>query len=553
MVRTRMQKYVAYLRVSDPKQGASGLGIEAQRESVSRYVAGRGEIIAEYVEVETGKRTDRPKLLEALAACRQHRAILLIAKLDRLARNVAFIANLMNSDVEFVAVDMPTANRLTIHILAAVAEHERDLISERTKAALKAAKARGTKLGNPRWPEALEKARAAIIYAKPTRDVLQLMTEWRQDLLSLRGIAQRLNTLGIQSPKGGRWHASTVMATLSRLPEFQKARKNENSKGRNDESVISSDPSFSLNGIDSGATPAFCVPTAGQRTQKAEEMTMAELAEAYRMLDAFASFGARHFDVTFTDIDGQKVGFRREQTARQLRHSLPHLLPGLTERHQNIIIRPYGDDVKFVQLDDLDLDQLKPLAPVSCLIIETSPRNHQAWIAVSDLDKGEAADFARRLRKGSGADPAASGATRLAGTSNYKRPYEPNFPEVKILQAAPGRRAAAAQLQGLGLLAPAEPIYEVPPPFRASSVRNWPDYQRCVLGAPMNHGKTGPDISRADFFWAMMAAQRGHSAEEIVRRLMELSSKAKENGERYAQTTAQNAVAATENQRRSRA
>lgn len=131
---------------------------------------------------------------------------------------------------------------------------------------------------------------------------------------------------------------------------------------------------------------------------------MADLAEAYRMLDTFASVGARHFDVTFTDIDGQKTGFRREQTARQLRNSLAHLLPGLTERHQNIIIRPHGEDVTLVQLDDLDDEQMKPLAPVSCLIIETSPKNHQAWVAVSDLDNAEAKGFARRLRKGTGAD-----------------------------------------------------------------------------------------------------------------------------------------------------
>lgn len=142
---------------------------------------------------------------------------------------------------------------------------------------------------------------------------------------------------------------------------------------------------------------------------------MADLAEAYRMLDTFASVGARHFDVTFTDIDGQKTGFRREQTVRQLRNSLPHLLLGITERHQNIIIRPHGKDAKIVQLDDLDCDQLRPIAPVSCLIIETSPRNHQAWVAVSDLDNTEAKDFARRLRKGTGADLTASGATRMAG------------------------------------------------------------------------------------------------------------------------------------------
>jgi hypothetical protein len=153
----------------------------------------------------------------------------------------------------------------------------------------------------------------------------------------------------------------------------------------------------------------------------------------------------------------------------------------------------------------------------------------------SDLGNTEAKDFARRLRKGTGADLTVSGATRLSGTLNYKSKYGPDFPEVKILQAAPGRQTTKAQLESLGLLAAPDPIYDAAAsPIRVSSVGNWPDYQRCVLGAPMNHGKTGPDISRADFFWAMMAAQRNHDASAIAAKLMEFSDKAKENGERYA-------------------
>jgi hypothetical protein len=105
---------------------------------------------------------------------------------------------------------------------------------------------------------------------------------------------------------------------------------------------------------------------------------MAELGEAFRMLDTFASVGATHFDITFTDFDGEKCGFRREQTAKQLRNSLPQLLPGLPERQQNLILRPYGAKVNLIQLEDLDYEQLKPLAPVSCLILQTSPGNHQA-------------------------------------------------------------------------------------------------------------------------------------------------------------------------------
>ncbi len=140
---------VTYLRVSTDRQGQSGLGLDAQRAAVAAYVAGR-PVLGEFVEVESGRKDDRPQLAAALALCRQRRAVLVIAKLDRLARSVAFISNLMASGVEFVAADMPQANRLTVHILAAVAEHEREMISQRTKAALAAAKARGTRLGNPR-------------------------------------------------------------------------------------------------------------------------------------------------------------------------------------------------------------------------------------------------------------------------------------------------------------------------------------------------------------------------------------------------------------------
>ena len=144
------RRFVAYYRVSTDRQGRSGLGLEAQQKAVRDYLdGGAWEIVAEFIEVESGKKSDRPELARALDACRKHKARLVIAKLDRLSRNLAFIATLMDSGVEFVAVDNPHANKLTIHILAAVAEHEREAISERTKAALAAAKARGTKLGTP--------------------------------------------------------------------------------------------------------------------------------------------------------------------------------------------------------------------------------------------------------------------------------------------------------------------------------------------------------------------------------------------------------------------
>jgi DNA invertase Pin-like site-specific DNA recombinase len=143
-----MGSFVSYLRVSTTRQGESGLGIEAQRAAVARHVAG-GCLLAEYLEVESGSKNVRPQLLAALAHAQATGATLIIAKLDRLARNVHFISGLMEAGIDFIAADLPSANRLTINVLAAVAEHEREMISARTKAALAAAKARGVRLGNP--------------------------------------------------------------------------------------------------------------------------------------------------------------------------------------------------------------------------------------------------------------------------------------------------------------------------------------------------------------------------------------------------------------------
>jgi DNA invertase Pin-like site-specific DNA recombinase len=173
--------------LSTDKQGQSGLGLDAQRQAVMTYLnGGPWKLIAEYTEVETGKRADRPELQKALAACRKHKAKLAIAKLDRPSRNLAFIATLMDSNVEYIAADNPHANRLTVHILAAVAEHERAAISERTKAALQAAKRRGVKLGGPR----LGAARKASIKVRSEAGVSSLRAVARA--LTVRGIACQL-------------------------------------------------------------------------------------------------------------------------------------------------------------------------------------------------------------------------------------------------------------------------------------------------------------------------------------------------------------------------
>lgn len=209
-----MPEFVAYYRVSTDRQGGSGLGLEAQRAAVASFVAGRGQLAAEFTEIESGRRNDRPQLHTALAACQRQRATLVIAKLDRLARNVAFIAGLMESGVEFVAVDMPEANRLTLHILAAVAEHEREAISQRTKAALAVAKARGKKLGNPRpdVPAAVAARIARMAQARAT--VTPLIERLRAQGMSLRAIAADLNARRVPSATGRRWHASSVRNVL---------------------------------------------------------------------------------------------------------------------------------------------------------------------------------------------------------------------------------------------------------------------------------------------------------------------------------------------------
>jgi DNA invertase Pin-like site-specific DNA recombinase len=211
-------KFIAYFRVSTDKQGKSGLGLEAQRKAVLDYLdGGRWSLVQEFVEVESGKHNERPQLTAALAACKKQRAKLVIAKLDRLSRNLAFIAALMDSGVEFVAADNPHANRLTVHILAAVAEHERAAISERTKAALAAAKARGTQLGNPRLAEAAKRGTAAVkANARQfAANVLPIIEEIeRAGTTSHNAIAMKLNQRNVRTARGGKWTHVQVGAVL---------------------------------------------------------------------------------------------------------------------------------------------------------------------------------------------------------------------------------------------------------------------------------------------------------------------------------------------------
>jgi DNA invertase Pin-like site-specific DNA recombinase len=222
-------KFVSYLRVSTDRQGKSGLGLEAQRQAVADYLnGGNWDHLREFVEVESGKQDDRPKLREALAYAKVTGATLVIAKLDRLSRNLAFIATLQDSGARFVAADMPEANETMIQFMAVIAQHERKLISARTKAALAAAKARGKKLGTPNlaalqatgagrpgWTAGAEGNRVKA--NQHARDIMPVIEAIRTEgITSLEGIAGELNNRGIQTARGGNWYATTVKNLLAR-------------------------------------------------------------------------------------------------------------------------------------------------------------------------------------------------------------------------------------------------------------------------------------------------------------------------------------------------
>jgi hypothetical protein len=258
------------------------------------------------------------------------------------------------------------------------------------------------------------------------------------------------------------------------------------------------------------------------------------------MLDAFASVGATAFDLTVTTRAEEKETFRRSVRVGDLSRALPSILGSAATKQNNVIVRPHGKGVWFVQLDDLKADKLAQIGPAVFLILQTSPGNFQAWAAIHGA---EDKDFARRLRKGTGADATASGATRVAGSLNFKDKYAPDFPRVAIQQVQPGRTVTAAELDQLGLVTAPEQAPARPAPSRSRSVNAWPDYARCLRDAPRNSAGTGPDVSRADYTFCLIAIDWGRSVEDVEARLMEESSKAWENGETYAARTA--AAAAT--------
>ena len=219
------QKFITYLRVSTQGQGDSGLGLEAQRAAVTAYARqAEGTITAEFLEVESGKRSDRPQLAAALARCRKTKATLLIAKLDRLARNVRFITGLMESVVPFIAADCPHDDRMMLQIRAVFAEEEARKISQRTRAALAAAQARGVRLGSP-TPEVGSAAGVAVLKkqaATRAADVLPIIGAIQDSgIVTLSGIAAALAQRGVPTPRGGEWTPTGVRRVLARSASGQ--------------------------------------------------------------------------------------------------------------------------------------------------------------------------------------------------------------------------------------------------------------------------------------------------------------------------------------------
>lgn len=215
-------RFVSYFRVSTARQGRSGLGLGAQREAVTAYLnGGNWTVLADFVEVESGRKSDRPELAKAMDLCRLTGATLVIAKLDRLARDAHFLLGLQKAGVDFIACDMPQANRLTIGIMALVAEEEARAISARTKAALAAAKARGTKLGGWRGGPVVDGTLGVEAVRKSAdafaAGVAPMLRQMQGEGLSLRQMAARLADKGIKTPRGGAWTAAAVRNALARV------------------------------------------------------------------------------------------------------------------------------------------------------------------------------------------------------------------------------------------------------------------------------------------------------------------------------------------------
>jgi hypothetical protein len=266
-------------------------------------------------------------------------------------------------------------------------------------------------------------------------------------------------------------------------------------------------------------------------------------AEARAMLDLYASVGATRCDVTWTYGHAIKERFRRGVPIPVLSRAMPAILDHATGGKRNVIVRPTGRDRTFIQLDDLTADKLPRIAPPVFLILETSSGSFQAWLALAGTVEQ---DLGARLKQPIGADVNASGATRIAGSLNFKEEHGPDFPRVAIRQANAGRLTTVDELQRLGLVGPKQilpPLPRLPVKPRHDVKRTWPSFARTLEGAPLNRAGEGPDRSKADIVWLMTAIDWGFDPTEAAYRLMEEpESKAFHRGEKYALSTARKAA-----------
>jgi hypothetical protein len=247
------------------------------------------------------------------------------------------------------------------------------------------------------------------------------------------------------------------------------------------------------------------------------------------MLDAFTSTGAERFDLTFLSLEGKQAGYRGAVPTDALRRTLPSMIESADRRSESVIVRPHSERTSFVQLDDLDREAARHLKAVAFLIEETSPDSYQAWLALPSHGRDADLDLLRRLRKGSGADASASGATRVPGSRNFKSKYAPTFPLVTIVHVTPGRFTSREALEALGLIGKLEPV-EKPAArqaYRSTTGGAWPSMEIALRGADRK-ANGAPDRSDADFRYALTCISWGRAPHEIVARLSTESARASE-------------------------
>ena len=276
-----------------------------------------------------------------------------------------------------------------------------------------------------------------------------------------------------------------------------------------------------------------------------------EVAEASVMLDLFQGLGVQCFSLTFTDDTGRKVAFKRNRFVESLRSELPSLLFTACEKRLNVIVRPIAvRKLSLIQLDDLSASQLDRVRRFSFLILETSPENFQAWVAITDAGP----ETIRKVKKAAGADLNASGATRLAGSYNFKSKYAPNYPRVRLHSLAPLHAVTVGELERAGLIAPEEHAPgarpHAPTHRRRHRLLVWPSYARCLADAPCARNHDGKDRSAADFNFCLISIDRGWSVEATASQLMAESEKAKSTGYNYALFTAKRAASIVGSNRR---